>query len=48
MVKINKYPDYYEAVFKNGNLYAFSLSELKTQLHDIYGLNIEPFYLECN
>jgi hypothetical protein len=48
MVKINKHPEYFEAVFEGGNLYAFSLPELARQLHEIYGINAIPFTFECN
>lgn len=41
MIKINKYPGYYEALFLGGNLYAFSLNDLLKQLFDIY--EFQPF-----
>lgn len=48
MVKINKHPEYYEAVFINGNLYAFNIDELVAQLREIYGINVIPFSFVSN
>ncbi len=39
---------YYEATFKNGNLYAFSIYDLVSQLVSIYGMKSKLFsYLFC-
>ena len=46
-VKITKYQNgnffYYEATFKNGNLLAFSIYDLVSQLVSIYGMKSNLF-----
>ena len=39
---------YYEAVFENDNLYAFSLSDLICQLWQIYGFKLSFFQFNPN
>ena len=40
MITIKKYPTYYQATFKNGNLLAFNLTDLLSQLTTIYGFKL--------
>lgn len=44
MLKINNYTDYYEATFIGGNLYAFNIGNLITQLVTIYGFKLDTIY----
>lgn len=47
MLKINRITTkdsyYYEALFNNGNLYAFTINELVEQLNIIYGFKLPLF-----
>jgi hypothetical protein len=53
MLKINRIECndgfmYYEAVFKGGNLYAYSINELIVQLWSIYGFKLSLFEFNLN
>ena len=52
MLKINRIQTkdgfYYEALFIGGNLYAFTISELVSQLNSIYGLKTSLFTFSLN
>jgi hypothetical protein len=44
MLRINKYKDFYECTFLGGNLYAFSLIDLFSQLKTIYCINLSSLF----
>lgn len=52
MIKINRIQNddllYYEATFTNGNLIAFSINELITQLNSIHNFNFNLFKFNIN
>ena len=48
MLKIIKHVDYLEAIFLGGNLYAFTLIDLISQLRSIYSIEINLFEFNLN
>jgi hypothetical protein len=44
MIRINKYKDFYECTFVGGNLYAFSLIDLFSQLKTIYNISLPSLF----
>ena len=52
MLKINRFESkgltYYEALFKDGNLYAFTFKDLVNQLYSIYGFKVSLFEFNLN
>ncbi len=48
MIKIIKYNTYYQALFIDGNLFAFSLPELMEQLKTIHNIEIHLFNFNLN
>ena len=47
MITIKKHSDFYEATFIGGNLLAFNLNDLLSQLQSIYNINV-AFLLNFN
>lgn len=52
MLKINRFESkgltYYEALFLDGNLYAFTIKDLISQLISIYGFKVSLFEFNLN
>jgi hypothetical protein len=52
MLKINRFESkgltYYEALFLGGNLYAYSIKDLISQLVSIYGFKVSLFEFNLN
>ncbi len=52
MIKINRFESkgltYYEALFTDGNLYAFTIKDLISQLISVYGFKVSLFEFNLN
>ena len=44
MITIKKHTGFYEATFLNGNLLAFNLTDLLSQLQSIYNIQISELF----